>query len=222
MEINSFDDLTGLGINQPTAPERSDDLGQEQFLELMIAQFSNQDPIEPMSNGDFLGQLAQFGTVSGINELQGSFAQLTESLYSEQALQAANLVGHSVLARTNQGFVAEGGSLSGAVELSSSANSVVIDITDSSGQLVRQLDLGIQGSGTIEFQWDGRNENQEPVAPGNYRISARAGRGINVENVETLIEADVESVTLGRAGQGMVLNLPGGTALNLSQIQRIL
>ena len=62
--------LNDLGLTRPPETVSSSPsngaLQQEAFLELMIAQFRNQDPFKPMENGDFLGQLAQFGTVSGI------------------------------------------------------------------------------------------------------------------------------------------------------------
>src|SRR6056297_990859 len=104
--INGFEDLGSLGIatrreSQSAAP--SDELGQEQFLKLMIAQFRNQDPMEPMSNGEFLSQLAQFGTVSGIGELQDSFSGLSESIHSDQALPAgASGVSVEITGRTGE------------------------------------------------------------------------------------------------------------------------
>ena len=114
-EINPFE---GLGISRPVVDDsRRTELGQEDFMTLMIAQFRNQDPFEPLDNGDFLGQLAQFGTVSGIDELNSSFSGLQNSIQSEQALQAANLVGHAVLAETETGFLPPGGSLYGAIDL---------------------------------------------------------------------------------------------------------
>ena len=101
MEISTFDNDA---LFAPPPQQRSnDELGQEDFLTLMISQFRNQDPFEPMDNGDFLGQLAQFGTVSGIENLNSAFAGLAGSIQSEQALQAANLVGRDVLAATDIG-----------------------------------------------------------------------------------------------------------------------
>ena len=46
-------------------------LEQEQFLELMLTQLKNRVPLKPMESGEFLGYLAQFGTVSGIGEILG-------------------------------------------------------------------------------------------------------------------------------------------------------
>lgn len=219
-EITGFADFGVLP--PPPGKEVSSDLAQEDFLTLMITQFQNQDPFEPMDNGDFLGQLAQFGTVNGIEQLNSSFVGLQNSIQSEQALQAANLVGHPVLATTDTGFLEDGMSLSGAVELDSSASDVQIDITDMSGGLVRRLELGSQASGLARFEWDGNDLNGERVAPGHYQVSSRVIRGGYVESAETLMEADIESVSLGSAGQGLTLNMRGGDTLSLNQVRRIL
>ena len=61
-----------LGIKtDKTVEERgsSDKLGQDDFLQLMTAQLQNQDPFAPMENGDFIAQMAQFSTVSGIEQI---------------------------------------------------------------------------------------------------------------------------------------------------------
>lgn len=211
----------GLFAPPPTQKAR-DELGQEDFLKLMITQFRNQDPFDPMDNGAFLGQLAQFGTVNGIEELNGAFAGLSSSIQSEQVLQAANLVGRSVLAASDNGYVAAGGSVSGAVELTSSTSNVQVEITNASGELVRRLDLGAREAGLARFEWDGRDASQEPVAPGHYKITARVMHGTSIESAETLLNATIDSVSLGQFGQGMTLNLAGGDTLSLDQIRRIL
>jgi len=219
-EINPFADLNGVA--PPPEAKPRDELGQEDFLKLMITQFRNQDPFEPLDNGDFLGQLAQFSTVNGITSLNDSFAGLATSVQEEQALQAANLVGHSVLAASDVGYLREDDALAGAVELRSSASNVQVEITDASGQLVRRLDLGEQPPGMARFVWDGRDSNGDVAAEGHYLVTTRVARGNFVESAETLLEAEIESVTLGQFGRGMTLNLPGGTTMSLSQVRRII
>jgi len=219
-EISTFDDARIFA--PPPAQTARDELGQEDFLTLMITQFRNQDPFEPMDNGDFLGQLAQFGTVNGIEQLNSSFAGLTGSIQNDQALQAANLVGHSVLAGTDVGFLPEGGRLAGAVELNSSVSNIQVEITDDSGQVIRRLELGEHQRGLARFEWDGRDLNGDPVAEGHYQISTRVVRGANFESVQTLVESSIESVSLGRFGEGLTLNLQGGDTLSLNQVRRIL
>ncbi len=205
-------------------PQRADqgELGQEDFLTLMITQFRNQDPFKPMDNGEFLGQLAQFSTVSGIDSLNGAFANLAGALRDEQALQAANLVGHTVLAQSDTGYFDGAAPLGGVLELGAAAGNVQIDITDASGQLVRRIDLGQQPPGTVRFDWDGRNSDGDIMDAGQYQISSRVVRGANIESVPTFIRANVESVTLGRFGGGMTLNLTGGGSLSLSQVYQII
>ena len=104
--VNPVDSL-GLGFDVPKAA-REGDLGQEDFLHLMLTQLKNQDPFKPMESGEFLGQLAQFGTVQGLAGLQTSFDSLASSLVSNQALQASSLVGRSALAATSTLGIAAG------------------------------------------------------------------------------------------------------------------
>lgn len=198
------------------------ELGQEDFLTLMITQFRNQDPFEPMDNGQFLGQLAQFSTVSGIESLNTAFTGLSGSIRDEQALQAASLVGHTVLAVSDRAYLPDGGVLHGAVELTGAANSVQVDITNASGELIQRLDLGEQPGGLLRFDWDGLDTAGDRAGSGHYQIAARAVRGADIESIPTLSEADVESVTLGQFGNGMTLNLAGGDALSLSQVYQII
>jgi flagellar basal-body rod modification protein FlgD len=218
--ISGFDDAA---LFAPPPEQRSrGDLGQDDFLKLMITQFRNQDPFKPMDNGQFLGQLAQFSTVNGIESLNGSFAGLSASMQNDQALQAANLVGHNVLALTDIGYLDDGGSISGAVELGSTASNVQIDISNRNGELVQRLNLGEQQPGLVRFNWDGRDSNGDLADGDHYMVTARVVRGVNTESVATLLESKIESVSLGLFGQGMTLNLPGGDTLPLSLVRRII
>ncbi|MEL7186043.1 MAG: flagellar hook assembly protein FlgD, partial [Pseudomonadota bacterium] len=192
------------------------------FLTLMITQFQNQDPFEPMDNGEFLGQLAQFSTVSGIDNLNSSFGGLAGSMQDNQALQAASLVGHRVLAVTDIAHLPDEGAVKGALELTSSASNVQIDITDASGQLVRRLELGQQPPGLVNFTWDGIGTDGDRAEVGHYQVSARVIRGADSESAPTVIESRIESVTLGQFGEGMSLNLAGGVAMPLGQVYQII
>ena len=218
--LGPIDDFAGLA--PPPQQTRRDSLGQEDFLTLMITQFRNQDPFEPMDNGEFLGQLAQFSTVSGIESLNSSFGGLATSMQDNQALQAAGLVGHKVLAISDVAHLTDETSVSGAVELTNSASNVQIDITDASGQLVQRLELGQQPPGLLNFTWDGNAADGSRAPSDHYRVSARVIRGADVESVPTVIEATIESVTLGQLGGGMSLNLAGGQSMPLAQVYQII
>jgi flagellar basal-body rod modification protein FlgD len=222
---NPFDTLgvSTASSKDQAAADKKNKLGQDQFLELMIAQLKNQDPLKPMQNGEFLGQMAQFATVSGIQDLQNSVNQLTSAFQSNQALQASSLVGRSVLSTGNKGVLEAGGSLDGAVDLPASTTSLSLKITDSSGQLVRHLEMGPQAAGSVRFSWDGQTDAGVAALPGNYTVTAEAIQDGKVTGVDASVAAKVASVNLGANGQGMVLNLANGLgSVPLSDVKQIL
>jgi len=210
-----------LGLAGTKEGPQSAKLGQEAFLELMMTQLKNQDPFKPMESGEFLSQIAQFSSVTGIQDLQSSFSTLSSSLTSNQALQASSLVGRTVLVPQQTALLGEGGSISGTVDLPSSTPELVLNIHDPSGQLVRRISLGQQADGQIPFAWDGRNDAGNPVPAGIYQVSATALVGGEPVAVEALTNARVDSVTLGRSGEGITLNLAGLGSLALSEVRQI-
>jgi flagellar basal-body rod modification protein FlgD len=220
-------DTNGVGgvefrtIQDLNAESSRKELGQEDFLELMTAQLKNQDPLKPMENGDFLAQIAQFSAVEGISDLNESFTGLSESLVSNQALQATNLVGRRVLAPTGVAALAQGGSVRGTVELPAASGEVIVNVYDQAGQVVRRLELGTQAAGSADFQWDGLKNDGTFAVPGNYFISAEANIDDQFESVETLLASEVRSVTLSNSG-GLLLDLDGIGSLDFSEVRQIL
>ncbi len=221
--MNGIGDINfeALGLGRPRNPQPETDLGQEQFLRLMITQFQNQDPFQPMENGEFLGQLAQFGTVTGISELKEAFDGFFSSLVSDQSLQAASLVGQTVMADMDVGYLEAGSSIKGAVDVPAGASSVTVRITDANGSLVRELDLGPRGKGFADFEWNGFAADGTAMPAGQYTVTAQVIAGGRVESATTLIAAEVDSVTLNVPGVGLLLNLEGLGNLPFSQVRRI-
>ncbi len=218
---NPYDAL-GLTAATTTPSSAKNKLGQEEFLKLMTAQLQNQNPTKPMDNAEFLSQIAQFSTVSGIQDLQTAFSRLADSLGSDQALQGASMVGRGVLAPGSYGnILTPNTGLSGAVDLAASTSNLTLSIYDAAGQLVRRLDLGQQASGLVSFGWDGTMDGGEAAAPGRYRIQATAVMDGRQQGADTLVDARVESVTLGNNGQGLSLNLFGGDTIALSAVRQI-
>ena len=199
-----------------------DELGQSDFLELMITQIKHQDPLNPAEGGEFLSQLAQFGTVNGISELQSSFESLASTLQSSQALQASTMVGRSVLVPGNVGFLENGSTLKGAVDLPSSSGQLNVYIHDSAGQLVRQINMGTQAAGLAQFAWDGFSDAGLALPTGNYGVSAQALVEGEAVTQTTLIQGKVESVSLGQAGSDSSLNLRGLGSVLMNEVKEIL
>jgi flagellar basal-body rod modification protein FlgD len=68
-------------------------LGQDQFLQLLIAQLQNQDPLDPVSDRDFIAQLATLSQLQGIQDLNANFGEM---LKLQQLTNGASLLGKTV------------------------------------------------------------------------------------------------------------------------------
>src|SRR3979490_1478203 len=131
-------------------------LGGTDFLTLMLAQLKNQDPTSPVDSNTFLNQLAQLSTVQGITQLNTSFGSLSTSLVSSQALQASSLLGHQALVSSKTANLAANGSVSRAIDVPQTTSQAVVNVSDSSGALVRQINLAPQATGLPNLSWAGK------------------------------------------------------------------
>jgi len=212
-------DLEALGLAASPAARRPEALGQEEFLSLMLAQLKNQDPFKPLESGEFLGQLAQFGTVTGIAELKTAFEELAGSLVPNQQLAAAQLVGRDVLVTSRDAYLAADGAVRGAIELPAGSPSVQIQIRDAAGQVVRELSLGEREAGLVRFEWDGITDGGERAPAGRYSMSAQFFEDGEMRGATTFVVAAVESVRFGP--RGLAVQLTGLGELPFSAVQEI-
>lgn len=196
-------------------------MGKDQFLQLLVAQLNNQDPLNPQDNTAFVAQLAQFSMVEGLDNLNTSVDSILSDYQSSQALQGASLIGHSVMVESSATSVDTSTPMNGSVVLPSSSSSVYVNIYDSSGSLVRQLDLGTQSAGTVNFSWDGKDSTGNTLSSGAYTFKAEASYNGTTNSVSTILPAKVTSVTLGQNGSAMTLNLSGIGSVALSDVKSI-
>ncbi len=203
------------------AGRSSSDMGQADFLELMLAQMKNQDPTKPLDPNEFMSQLAEFSTVNGIQELQQSFDALAATLTTDQTLKAASMIGHAVMTPGDSSVLEEGGNIVGQVLLNGSTPDLNIKIYDPQGSLVRTIPMGNNAAGAVLFKWDGFAEDGSAAVPGNYRIVAEVEVDGSVQEAAMEVRSKVDSVSLNPYG-GILLNLDNGTSIPLEAIQTIM
>lgn len=212
MEQHSFESIAEPTVNK--------ELGQAEFLELMMEQLKNQDPMEPTDNGEFLGQMAQFSTVSGIEEMQQSLEKLSETYASGQTLQSSQLIGQTVLVENSTMELSGENTINGSFELEASSGEVTLDISDSSGKIIRQIGLGEYNAGRHGFTWDGIDNNGDSVPSGQYTASITAKIGDTFQSVTVLNSRTIESVEFGAGGQ-TTLNTKQGDVITMADIREI-
>jgi flagellar basal-body rod modification protein FlgD len=214
---SSSSDASGSGSAPGTAT-----LGGTNFLTLMLAQLKNQDPTSPVDSNQFLNQLASLSTVQGITQLNTSFGALSTSLVSSQALQASSLLGHQALVSSTTANLAANGSVSGAIDVPQTTSQAVVNISDSSGALVRQVNLGAQSTGLANFSWDGKQQDGSQAPAGQYTLSAQfAGATSGATAAGTYVNGIVQSVTMGAGQAGLTLNVSGLGSVPFSGVKQI-
>src|SRR5918993_5778618 len=218
------DIINGTGAagsaSQGSGVKKKDQLGQAEFLELMIAQLKNQDPFKAMDPSQFLGQLAQFGTVSGISEMKEAFGTLSDAMRSSQVLDGATMVGREVLLPSDEVMLQAEGSVKGALDVPTGTNALQVNIRDANGTLVRSLPLPTTG-GLQEFSWDGVADNGTRAPAGEYTFEAVANVAGRSGSLEMLMAGRVNSVTID-AATGLTLNTSNLGSRSLSDVRRVM
>lgn len=210
--------LTGQKASTASAKA---DLGQSDFLTLMLAQLKSQDPLNPMENGEFVAQLAQFSTVSGIEKVNTTLESLGSGTRDFRVATAANLLGHQVLVPGSVARADKDGAIHGVVELPEAASSVVVSFADAkTGAILHSLPMGAQPAGLLGFDWtDVPADLAATRAPVRVSVSMTTEKG--TQQVGPQVYARVLSAQAGAAGTDMTLQVEDYGALNALEIEAL-
>ena len=238
MQINNTHSAAGTGTNTPATNAAGGSsstssssnslattgttLGGTDFLTLMLAQLQNQDPTNPVDSSTFLTQLSELSEVQGITQLNTSFTALSNSLSSGQALQASSLLGHQALVASSTATLpTNGATITGAVSVPQTSSSVTVNVTNSAGVLVQQVNLGAQSSGIANFTWNGTEANGSAAPAGQYTLSANVEGVASGTAIPTYVNGTVQSVTMGAGSTGLTLNIAGLGSVPFSSVMQI-
>lgn len=172
-------ELQGIKQQQPseTSPQPTKAGGQvnrDDFLKLLITQLQNQDPLSPMDNQQFAVQLATFNSLEQLIGLNEKLDTIQKKQLLTSQLDSAALIGKQVTAAGNNVSLGEVGDATLRYELSANAAKVVVNVSDSRGELVRQLDIGSQVSGDQTVRWDGKDKAGTRLPSGLYTFEVNA------------------------------------------------
>ena len=109
------------------------DSAQSQFMQLLVTQLQNQDPMEPVGQQEFITQLSQFSMLEGIEKLNTSFSSMMKL---QQLSQGAGLTGRTVeyvdeAGARHQGVVEAASVKDGALQLRIDDKDVSVDAVTS-------------------------------------------------------------------------------------------
>lgn len=154
------------------------DMGKEDFLLLLTTQLRYQNPLSPEDPKDFVAQLSQFSSLEqliNLNSKLEDYSTVSQSMQNTMQLsQGLDLMGKTVKAQGNSFVVSSGEANDVVFILGDAAASTTVKIYNSSGGLVRSMDLGGQSKGEVEVSWDGKDNNGNTVADGTYYYTITA------------------------------------------------
>ncbi len=205
--------------SQATTPT----LGENDFLQMLVTQLQNQDPMNPLQSTDLAAQLAQFSSVEQLTQLNSAVQNQTNTnLLMTQSINntmAATLIGKKVKADTSS--VNFDGTTQPTIgfNLANTAADVQIKILDANGDTVRTIDAGARPSGDTSLTWDGKDDSGSAVSAGSYTfsVSATDAQGNAVTSTPFVLGL-VEGVKYTSSGASLLVN---GAEINFSDVQEI-
>jgi flagellar basal-body rod modification protein FlgD len=174
----------------------SDILGKEDFLKMLTAQMQYQNPLDPMNDQEFIGQMTQFSSLEQLQNMNETMATNAQwNMLLSQTINntmATSLIGKTVTAESS--VTAVGKDSVSPISFNSSGFSLTgtVNILDAEGTVVRTISLSQMQAGEHSLSWNGKDNNGNDLPAGNYEYK------IN------LFDAKGEAVSASAFNKGVV------------------
>lgn len=185
--VNAYSDVAA----QPQA-YGSNELGKDAFLQLLVTQLQNQDPLNPQKNEEFVAQLAQFSSVEQLSNANDALGSLYLAMSSMNNASMTQLLGKEVTAYGDTFHYDGEGGQTLEWESSAAVSSATLTVTDSTGKVVYTESLGSISEGRGSFEWDGTTIGGT-AAEGDYSFSVTAVGTEGVE-IQTLVTGEIDGM----------------------------
>ena len=205
--------------NTPTTPASAQEpLGKEDFLRLLVAQLSAQDPLNPMDSREFTAQLAQFSALEQMTNVNSTLVDLVKAQQAMGNASMINLIGKQVDVPGNSFEHTLGATTNLSYSLGSEAASTQVEIYNAAGNLVNTLN-GPGAEGSNLAVWNGLDSQGNTVGAGLYTFKVRAtnsdGATVNAQTFTTGLVTDV------LFEEGEAFAVVNGQKLPAEQITRV-
>ena len=209
--------ITGGPPSQPPSQE----IGQEEFLSLLMTQMSNQDPLNPMETEQFMAQITQMNALQQQIDMNDKLDQLVLAMGSLANENAVGLVGQEVVAAGNTFTHQEGASEDLAFDLPRQAEAVTVTVYDENGNQIRVIKGGERLEGLGRVTWDGLDDEGNPAPEGTYTFQVGA-TDANDAIIDGVTEVISGTVTELRFDDGSPVLFVDGEEVPLPDVIRVL
>jgi len=151
-------------------------LTSDDFLQLFMTQLQYQDPTAPMETKDMLEQTSQLTQLQTNQDLKDSLNKLMKQMSSSTQYSAVSMIGKMANTGANGFAITDAANLKNDVPFDLYFNDDYLDATiqikDKNGDIVRSFNMENGQKGLASFTWDGKDDNGNPVADGEYYVTA--------------------------------------------------
>ncbi|UCD94210.1 MAG: hypothetical protein JSU69_10665 [Candidatus Zixiibacteriota bacterium] len=160
----------------PTGSQKT--LGKDEFLQLLIAKMTHQDPLSPIDDEAFIADLAQFSSLEQLTNLNESINNSLEWDYLQMQTinntMATSLIGKGIKATFSNIYLDNDNQPKINYTTTEYAETVTVSIKDTGGTVVRTITLDDIPPGNNSIVWDGKDGNGNRLADGFYQFEVSA------------------------------------------------
>lgn len=201
-------------------PEHKTSLDQDDFLTILVAQLTNQDPLSPMEDTDMTSQLAEFSSLEQLTNINSGIKGLSDNMAQSDMLSAVSFIGKEVKAEGYKLTINDGNVSTIYYGMGEPVSGITMNIYDGDGAIIRTIELGSKEAGSYQYEWDGRNEEGEMMPDGLYGIGIL---GEDVEGSAVMVQTEVSGIVDAVVNESgtQYLRLKDGRFLSFLNVKEI-
>jgi flagellar basal-body rod modification protein FlgD len=187
-------DQVGSTATETTEPKAST-MGKDDFLQLLVTQLQNQDPLSPMDSTGFTAQLAQFSSLEELQNINETLGGVGSSQTILTNSQAVDYIGKQIQAVGDKLHLNEGEPTPIEFDLSQDSAGVYVKVYNQYGEFVQDIDAGPMSAGQQSLEWNGMDyqDQQAPAGTYSYEVMAMDAEG-NTSSVTSFTTGTVSGV----------------------------
>lgn len=207
--VDNVNSTTSTTAQYSTTDKSS--LDKDAFLQLMIAQLQNQDPLEPLDGTDYSAQLAQFSSLEQMKNINDTLNLSLDANYmltqSINNTMTAALIGKEVkIAGDTVTYEGQDETIIG-YELTTPAHEITVEIYDSAGNIRKTFDNLETKEGQYKLNWDFTDDDGNDLSVGDYTVKIKA-KNLSLDEMEVAqyFVGIIDGVRYSNSGTSIVVN----------------
>lgn len=207
-------------LAESNTPEHKTSLDQDDFLTILVAQLTHQDPLSPMEDADMTSQLAEFSSLEQLTNINSGIKGMSENMTRSDMLSAVSYIGKEVKAEGYKLSISDGNVSTIYYGMGEPVTGIKMNIYDGEGAIIRTIELGSKEAGSYQYEWDGKNEGGEKMPDGIYGIGML---GEDTKGKPVMIQTEISGTVDAVVNEGgkQYLRLKDGRFLSFLNVKEI-